>query len=113
MEQCNRKEWLGSLKEGDKVAYDEGKFIHGIWRIEKIIRITPTRKFTLSSGKKFDKRGIIGGEWCFTEMVPVTKEIIENIEGRNILNKVLAVDLKSLSTYQLKKIMEIIKDDTN
>ena len=122
MEDFNRKEWLKTLKRGDKVAnkerYDWGTCKY--YRIYEVKNITKTGKIRLDSGELLNE----DGEYCrnniiwgstYIHIVPITEEVLKvNGEVRirqkfyNLLSKAEKGDY-IYTTEQKKKIIELLE----
>lgn len=121
MKDFNRKEWLKTLKKGDKVAnkerYDWGKYEY--YRIYEVKNITKTGKIRLDNDKLLDE----DGEYCnydrlgstYIHIVPITEEVLKvNEEKRirqkfyNLLTKAINVDYV-YTTEQKMKIIELLE----
>ncbi|ATO48545.1 hypothetical protein P4V86_03275 [Brevibacillus laterosporus] len=109
-----RREWVKSLKEGDKVAY-YNTIQHGSERRYKILtvkKITSKGKIRLSDDTLFDEKGDYrsGTGWYrnFYRLEPVTKEIIDHIRRTKILYDLNNTKFDSLTLDKLEEIIKII-----
>lgn len=108
-----RREWVKSLKEGDKVAYNTIQ--HGSKRQYKILtvkKITPTGKIRLSDDTLFDEKGNYRSDtgWyrTFYHLEPVTKEIIDHMRKAKILYDLSNTKFDNLALDKLEEIIKII-----
>ncbi len=105
------KEWLQSLKPGDKVAIDT---ITGGYVFRKVARLTKTQivldnlqKFYISSGQ------LVGGShYRSTIIIPVTAEIKEVMERSTLIYNIRKSIINGLSTESLRQILSIIESET-
>lgn len=97
-------EWLGSLKEGDKVAVEN----RGDYCVKTVRRITKTQILT-KSGRYSKKNGLEIGSciWHKSVLEPVTDEIRCSIKRRLLTNKV-ALAVNGLSNDQIDRIEQVI-----
>ena len=122
MEDFNRKEWLKTLKKGDKVAnkerYDWGE--NEYYRIYAIKNITKTGKIRLDSGELINE----DGEYCrnniiwgstYIHIVPITEEVLKVNEEVRIIQKFYNLLSKAekkdyvYTTEQKMKIIELLE----
>lgn len=104
----DRQKWLDNLKIDDEICYDSGmnckRFI-----IAKISKITPTRRFNLSNGSKFDNEGYCRiSPWQTIHIEEVTTEIKIGIKRRKLINNFQAYDFNRLTYNKLVEIDQII-----
>lgn len=111
----DRTKWLESLKEGDEVACDVGRYGNVDWRILQIKKITSTGKIRLNGLEDilFDKNGEGksggSGAWRqFYQISPITDYIKNWVLKRNLVLKLKDINLKELSIEQLQAIEKII-----
>ena len=101
-----KKEWLQSLKVGDKVAVEgrlTGVRLVEIERITKIYFIIKGDKFRRVDGYK------IGCDsWNFISVQQITDEVRANILARNLEVKIHNGGLRKLSLTELKEIGKIV-----
>ena len=103
------KQWLDSLKVGDKVTYNCTKY--GITRssLNTISKITPKRSFVLDDDTRFNSKGIYKMEdYYFIHLEKVTPEIEEEILRNKIIYKIKSTDLYKIDIDKLKDINKII-----
>ena len=122
MEDFNRKEWLKTLKKGDKVAnkerYDWGT--HQYYRIYEVKNITKTGKIRLDSGELLNEDGeyyrnniIWGG--TDIHIVPITEEVLKVNKEVRIRQKFYDLLSKAgrrvyvYTTEQKMKIIELLE----
>ena len=122
MKDFNRKEWLKTLKKGDKVAnkerYDWGTCQY--YRIYEVKNITKGGKIRLDSGELLNE----DGEYCRNNIiwggtdihiVPVTEEVLKVNEEKRIRQKFYNLLLKAekgdyvYTTEQKMKIIELLE----
>jgi len=104
------KDWLKSLKPGDKVAIET---ITGGYVLRKVARLTKTQivldnlqKFYISSGL------IVGGSsYRSTSIIPVTAEIKEVMERSILIYNIRKSHLYDISTESLRQILSIIESE--
>jgi len=117
MNNTERDVWLASLKVGDLVAYNVSNY--GInWKVDKITKITATRRIKTKNGISFNKNGSYQiDDYSSYTMYPYDDEIKEEIEKKNLYNIVkgkLQKKLKVCSTYNiedLKKLNDLLGDN--
>ena len=105
------KDWLQSLKTGDKVAIET---ITGGYVLREVARLTKTQivldncqKFNISSGL------IVGGSYYrSTRIIPVTAEIKEVMERSTLIYGIKKSHLYDISTESLRQILSIIESET-
>ena len=110
MENIEYKDWLKSLKPGDKFAIET---ITGSYVLRKVARLTKTQivldncqKFYISSGL------LVGGShYRRTSIIPVTAEIKEVIERSTLIYNIRKSHLYDISTESLRKILSIIESE--
>mgnify|MGYP003427253059 FL=1 len=111
MENIEYKDWLKSLKPGDKFAIET---ITGSYVLRKVARLTKTQivldncqKFYISSGL------LVGGaHYRRTSIIPVTAEIKEVIERSKLIYNIKKSHLYDISTESLRQILSIIESET-
>lgn len=111
MEHIEYKDWLKSLKPGDKVAIDT---ITGGYVLRKVARLTKTQivldnlqKFYISNGYLVE-----GSFYHKTSIIPVTAEIKETIEISTLIYKIKKSNLYDISVESLRQILSIIESET-
>ena len=105
------KDWLQSLKLGDKVVIET---ITSGPVFRKVVRLTKTQivldnamKFYISSGLS------IGGSFYHkTSIIPVTAEIKETAERSTLIYRIKKSDIGALKTSALIEILLIIESET-
>ena len=122
MKDFDRKEWLKTLKKGDKVAnkerYDWGTCQY--YRIYEVKNITKGGKIRLDSGELLNEDGeyyrnniIWGG--TDIHIVPITEEVLKVNEEKRIRQKFYNLLLKAekgdyvYTTEQKMKIIELLE----
>ncbi len=111
MENIEYKDWLKSLKPGDKFAIET---ITGGYVLRKVSRLTKTQivldncqKFYISSGL------LVGGSpYRRTSIIPVTAEIKEVIERSKLIYNIKKSHLYDISIESLRQILYIIESET-
>jgi len=106
----DEKEWLESLKEGDKVAV---RYAYGNkYRIGVIEKITKTQICIFLESRYRRKDGQECGEtgWDRQSIEPITPEIVEWILRDNFSDLEVGELSKTLSTSQIERITAIIKE---
>jgi len=110
MENIEYKDWLKSLKPGDKVAIET---ITGGYVLREVARLTKTQivldncqKFYISSGQ------LVGGShYRSTSIIPVTAEIKQTIERSILIYNIRKSHLYDISTESLRQILSIIESE--
>jgi len=107
------KEWLASLKVGDKVAVSE--WVPGArhkYEIHTIERITPTKQIQVSNiSQKFRDGNIPSDRYNNgKELCPLTPEIEEKVLRRDTIELMRNIKEGQLSQDQLKRIKAIIEE---
>ena len=107
----DRAEWLKSLRVGDEVAIDEGRY--GVrWTIKSVKKVTPKGQFRVGH-YLFNQHGACSqGAWDHWQIVPVTDEIIEWVRRDRVLSEVRNFSFASLTTDQLEQIWAVIKGES-
>ena len=121
MNKEERKEWLKTLKKGDRVAnkerYDWGRYKY--YRIYEVKNITKTGKIRLDNDKLLNE----DGEYCkydiwgstYIHIVPITEEVLKVNEEKRIRQKFYNLLLKAekgdyvYTTEQKIKIIELLE----
>ena len=111
MESIEYKDWLKSLKLGDKVVIET---ITSGPVFRKVVRLTKTQilldnamKFYICSGT------IVGGSsYHKTILMPVTAEIKEKAERSALIYMIKKSDIRALKTSALIEILSIIESET-
>ena len=121
MEDFNRKEWLKTLKKGDKVANKEyfGLEKYKYYEIYEVKNITKGGKVRLDSGELLNENGeyckydIWGGTYIY--IVPITEEVLKVNKEERIRRKFYDLLFKAekrdyvYTTEQKKKIIELLE----
>ena len=110
MENIEYKDWLKSLKPGDKFAIET---ITGSYVLRKVARLTKTQivldncqKFYISSGL------LVGGShYRSTRIIPVTAEIKEIMERSTLIYNIRKSHLYDISIESLRQILSIIESE--
>jgi carbohydrate-selective porin OprB len=110
----DREEWLASLKEGDQVAVSYGGWGRTNFMIERIERITPTRRFTLRTGRKFDNSGHAMGhndKWSSRPSIrPYDQYVKDQLETEKLSSKVGNLQTSKMTLDQLRRIAAIMDE---
>ena len=111
MESIEYKDWLKSLKPGDKVVIET---ITGGYVLRKVDRITKTQIVLDNCQKFYISSGIIVGGYFYhkTSIIPVTAEIKEIVEKSTLIYRIKKSDINGLSIESLKNILSIIDNET-
>lgn len=105
----DNQEWLSSLKVGDKVAYDTGRYGATMWEVDAIEKITPKRNMVTGKGYSFNSDGICRVDSRnFYNLKPITDDVIEWIKRRNLLNKIQKIKFDTLSNDKLEQLYKLI-----
>lgn len=104
------KEWLKSLKPGDKFAIET---ITGSYVLRKVARLTKTQIVLDNSQKFYISSGLIvgGSHYLSTRIIPVTAEIKEIMERSTLIYNIRKSHLYDISTESLRKILSIIESE--
>ncbi|AKC02636.1 hypothetical protein CPT_Stills8 [Bacillus phage Stills] len=109
----DREEWLLSLKEGDLVALESGGWGYKHFQVQKIAKITPTRRFNLESGRKFDTSGFLMGHrdnWSSRPAIrPYDQYVKDHLEREGLLLTISRMNAKDLHLDQLRAIVKILE----
>lgn len=119
MNKEERKEWLKTLKKGDKVANKERHVWekYGYYQIYEVKNITKTGKIRLDSGELLNE----DGEYCRNNIVwgstdihivPITEEVLkvnEEVRIRQKFYKLLTKAINGDYTYTTEQKMKIIE----
>jgi len=111
MERIEYKDWLKSLKPGDKVAIETitvGYVFRKVARLTKTqIVLDNSQKFYISSGL------IVGGSFYHkTSIIPITAEMKETLEKYRLIKIIKKYDLTLLNTSSLMEILFIMRNET-
>ena len=121
MNKEERKEWLKTLKKGDKVANKEycGLERYKYYKIYEVKNITKTGKIRLDSGELLNENGEYCNYdiWSGTDIyiVPITKEVLKVNEEIRIRRKFYNLLFKAekgdyiYTTEQKIKIIELLE----
>ena len=121
MNKEERKEWLKTLKKGDKVANKEYYSLerYKYYKIYEVKNITKTGKIRLDSGELLNENGEYCNYdiWSGTDIyiVPITEEVLKVNEERRIRRKFYNLLFKAekgdyvYTTEQKKKIIELLE----
>lgn len=105
------KEWLESLKPGDKVVVSSN---YGA-SIQLVARTTKTQ-ILLDTGLKFkrDSGYRIGSRmWDSANIEPLTDKIRKELNHQILKVKIGRVNFQTLSADKIKRILAIVSDDEN
>jgi len=108
MNDIERRNWLTSLKVGDKVTY-RTKW-HGD-NITTIKRITPTGQIKTEDGRTFRDGYCKIDSWEGVFLRPLTQEIKERILLRETYQRVVNTNWKKVSPEKLKQIVAILGEE--
>lgn len=110
MENIEYKDWLKSLKLGDKVAVET---ITGGHVFRKVVRLTKTQIVLDNSQRFYMSSGIIVGGSFYRRIriLPVTAEIKEKAERSALIYRIKKSDINGLSIESLRKILSIIESE--
>jgi hypothetical protein len=110
------QDWLDGLKVGDEVAVNCGKYSNADYRIAKITKITPSRRFGLDcfSNMVFDNEGkerANNSTWSSPyRIVPVTNEIKNFLARRESLEKIKEIRFEKLTLDQMIRIIAVAEE---
>lgn len=103
------KEWLASLKVGDKVAIS----IRNGYRIGEVSRLTKTQ-IVLKDGNKFNRESgyLVGRNACNQPVYiqSITDEILKEWRRNWLLKEFYNYDIKQISNENLEKIVALLKE---
>ena len=110
MENIEYKDWLKSLKPGDKFAIET---ITGSYVLRKVARLTKTQIVLDNSQKFYISSGlIVGGSFYHkTSIIPITAEIKETIERSKLIYNIKKSHLYDISIESLRQILSIIESE--
>ena len=106
------KDWLKSLKPGNKVAVET---ITGGHVFRKVVRLTKTQIVLDNSQRFYMSSGIIVGGSFYRRIriLPITAEIKEEIGRHALIHRIInKTNLYDVSIESLRKILSIIEDET-
>ena len=105
------KEWLKSLKPGDKVAIET---INGGYVFRTVVRLTKTQIVLDNSQKFYISSGLsVGGSFYHkTSIIPITAEMKETLEKYRLIKIIKKYDLSLLNTSSLMEILFIMRNET-
>ena len=121
MNKEERKEWLKTLKKGDKVANKEYYSLerYKYYKIYEVKNITKTGKIRLDSGELLNENGEYCNYdiWSGTDIyiVPITEEVLKVNEEKRIRRKFYNLLFKAekgdyiYTTEQKIKIIELLE----
>ena len=111
MENIEYKDWLKSLKPGDKFAIET---ITGSYVLRKVARLTKTQIVLDNSQKFYISSGLLvgGSHYRSTRIIPVTAEIKEIMERSTLIYNIRKSHLYDISTESLRQILSIIESET-
>lgn len=109
----NREEWLLSLKEGDLVAVECGSWGYKNFQVQKIAKITPTRRFNLLNGGTYDSSGFKMGhkdKWSSRPAIRPYDQYVKDVFEREALTLTISrMKAKDLHLDQLRDIVAILE----
>jgi hypothetical protein len=109
----DREEWLLSLKEGDLVALESGSWGYKNFNLQRISKITPTRRFNLDNGRKFDNNGFLMGhkdQWTSRPAIrPYDQYVKDHLEREALLLTISRMNTKDLHLDQLRAIVKVLE----
>lgn len=110
MENIEYKDWLKSLKPGDKFAIET---ITGSYVLRKVARLTKTQIVLDNSQKFYISSGLLvgGSHYRSTRIIPVTAEIKEIMERSTLIYNIRKSHLYDISTESLRQILSIIESE--
>lgn len=97
-------------KAGDYLAFEYG--YHREWEIHKVTKVTPSGRFECGP-YTCDSNGRVRGErtpYGPTHAEPVTQEIRDQVELRQLRRFFSRIDAKKLNKNQLRAIQSIVQD---
>ena len=109
-ERQKRKEWLATLKVGDKVAIQAETYdAAGYYYIEQITHITPGRKFTTTKGKVDNDGNSYGNCRHFWHIEPITDKVrAANMKERYLRAVKHFERWEELTPEDLKSVCDIL-----
>ena len=106
-----RKEWLKSLRVGDKVCYKYGLYGKD-FTFTTVKNITKGGRIRLNCDTLLDLDGKVRRSYGFSiKIYPITQEVLDSIKKSKMVNKLYRFDFNSLSLEQLEQIYSIIGGD--
>ena len=111
MESIEYKDWLKSLKPGDKVVIET---ITGGPVFRTVARLTKTQIVLNNSQRFYMSSGLVVGVSCYRSIriLPVTAEIKEKAERYTLIYRIKKSDIRALKTSALIEILSIIESET-
>ena len=110
----DREEWLLSLKEGDLVALESGGWGYKNFQVQKIAKITPTRRFNLLNGGTYDSSGFRMGhkdKWSARPAIrPYDQYVKEVLEAEGLKLTLSRMKVNELTLQQLRDIVAILEE---
>jgi len=108
-----QNKFLAGLKVGDEVAISGNYSI----TLHKIVKITPTRRFEIDNGNKYDCNGhLMGKHYNYSSIVP-KEEYYKKIERdnqeeqkRELIKKIDNHRFTLMSMEKLEKILKVIEE---
>jgi hypothetical protein len=113
------REWMATLKPGDRVVIDAGRALGGRYSIETISAVQKLHvvidrgnyktKFRRDTGYRAGERG----SWNLERVVRLTAEIEERVQRDRYIRKIStrsSSNLDEVSTERLRRIVEILKE---
>lgn len=103
------KDWLLSLKEGDKAVINVGSYGYRHYTTVEIVRITPTRIIKTSDNREFNNKGYARGHNSsfgrHLKIEPITDEVRESMERMELLSVIRNTKFEEVSTLTLREIV--------
>lgn len=108
----DEKEWLGSLKPGDMVAYESNLFIGPKYAVSQVDHITPSGQIVVRGGRRFwpDGREITSNTRR-SRLEPISDKIRDEIHKCKVVSDLRGHDWSTVSLEKLQRILAIIEED--
>jgi hypothetical protein len=103
------KEWIKTLKCGDKVVIVAYRFGHDCYSIHTVKNVTKTGKIKLTGGNLFDTCGYRRIDAWFSEnIIPYDEKMKEYFRKNKICNELAKFKFVDLELEKLEQIYKII-----
>lgn len=106
MNNLDKSEWIATLKQGDEVI------VSSRWNksISKVAKVTPKGAIRLENGDLYNNFGYkkTTDRWCVTSIEPITDAILYELKRKELVGKLKAFNLETLTVEQLKQMLSII-----
>ena len=105
------KEWLKSLKKGDKVAVSSG-YYRDNWHVETVDKITLTGRIVTVNCNNikstFNNSGYKGDGYSHSSLCPISQKMIDERRRQQLVREMKKIDFNELDLHQLKVVHNIL-----